>query len=141
MKVYQHVSAMHSVSCVKVDDRHISNIAGLCDMSFAYLFQDMRGRTKRAGEYQDSEKKNLKNERLGDKVQEGKPYFEERINMSTRIGSLRVMTLVIQSESNAGCFASNLAYFNCFIRSLRKICMLSRLCLFRGMHFIFSLAD
>ena len=81
-------------------------------------------------------RKRIKHERLGDKVQEGKPYFEERINMGTCIGSVRVMT-----ESNAGYFASNLAYFNCFIRSLRKICMLSELCLFRGMHFIFSLSD
>ena len=61
--------------------------------------------------------------------------------MGTCIGSVRVMTLVIQSESNAGCFAANLAYFNSFIRSLRKICMLSELCLFRVMHFIFSLSD
>ena len=86
-------------------------------------------------------RKRIKHERLGDKVQEGKPYFEERINMGTCIGSVRVMTLVVQSERNAGHFASNLAYFNSFIRSLRKICMLSKLCLFRGMHFIISLSD
>ena len=61
--------------------------------------------------------------------------------MRTRIGSVRVMTLVIQSETNAGHFALNLAYFNCFIRSPRKICLLSKLCLFRVMHFILSFAD
>ena len=120
---------------------HISNIAGFYDMPFAHLFQDMRGRTKRAGEYQDSEKKNTINERLGDKVQERDAIFrrENHHGYTYWFCAGYDFSYTVWKKCRAFCIEPCILY--CFIRSLRKICMLSKWCLFRVMHFILSFAD